>query len=332
MEMGDIYSKGPSASAATKGWGEISGSTLKLVGIVTMLIDHIAAAVILRVILSRGGPQQLYDIYNLMRLVGRLSFPIFCFLLVEGFGKTKNRVKYASRLALFAFIAEIPFDLAFNAKVLEFRSQNVFLTLFLGLLALCAIEFLDKHKLPEIVRFLSCAVGVVASSVWLKNFSWEYIQKYILPYVTEYIGSWNVDLESIVVWGFCILLMIPLLAYGRRKGMDMLLAAGTKLAVVGMAVWLADIMHTDYAGMGVLTIIVIYIFRRHKVFAMACGCAVLTLMNLIEYPAFITLILVSRYNGKRGLKLKYFFYVFYPAHLMILWLVAWFMGTSAIPV
>ena len=74
-----------------------SGSTLKLIAIITMLIDHIGAAVIARLLIAGQGSEMLYKIYYAMRAVGRVAFPIFCFLLVEGFFYTGSRKKYALR-------------------------------------------------------------------------------------------------------------------------------------------------------------------------------------------------------------------------------------------
>lgn len=335
--MSNMYAGGQGKADLAEGRRGISGSTVKLVGIITMFIDHLAAAVLarilIRILMSDGRSDQYYDIYSIysfMRMVGRLGFPIFCFLLVEGFDKTRNRAKYALRLGIFALISEVPFDLAFKAAVLEFSDQNVYFTLFLGMLALCAYDFLEKHKLPTVVRWLLCVVGVVVSGAWLVQFSWQYIQRYVLQYISRFIEVRST--ETVIFWGICLLVVVLLLLYGRRMGTDKALSVGTNLMVLFLFMWLADFLQTDYSGMGVLTITVIYIFRRYKVLAMAGGCIVLTIMNLNEIPAFLTLIPVAVYNGKRGLRLKYFFYAFYPVHLLLLWLVTWFMGTSSIPV
>lgn len=76
---------------------ELSGSALKIIAMVTMLIDHIGAAVLVRYLLgmqshigSIEAYNQLFILYRVLRGIGRISFPIYCFLLVEGFQKTRN--------------------------------------------------------------------------------------------------------------------------------------------------------------------------------------------------------------------------------------------------
>lgn len=317
-----------SGSQGKDGMGEtrggISGSTVKLVGIITMLIDHFAAAVLARILirmsLSGEWSEPLYFTYNCLRMVGRLGFPIFCFLLVEGFGKTRSRKKYALRLGMFALISEVPFDLAFNAEVLEFGYQNVYFTLFLGMLTLCTYEFLAGHRLPAAVEWVLCAAGAVLFGYFLKqqflpqiHFEREEIRRLVFP--------------AVCLWVFLLLVI-----YGWRAGWDKMRRVGTNLTALSLFMLLADFMKTDYSGMGVLTITVIYILRSSNVLAMAGGCVVLTFTALNELPAFFTLIPIAGYNGKRGLKLKYFFYVFYPAHLLLLWLAAYFMGLASISV
>lgn len=306
----------------------ISGSTVKLVGIITMFIDHFAAALLTRVIIARGLYTVLYSndmdeiaqwmqenglLYygmSFLRLVGRLGFPIFCFLLVEGFGKTRNKVKYAVRLGLFALVSEIPFDLAFSAQVLEFGYQNVFFTLFIGFLALCAYDFLAKHKLPAVVCWLMSAAGLVILWIWLTRH----------------------QMYMIVAGGCCLVVLAALILYGWKKGVDRALTVGEDFMVLLLCMLLANFLKTDYSGMGVLTISVMYALRTSKVKSMVGGCVVLTLMSLSEITAFFALIPVAKYNGERGLRLKYFFYAFYPVHLLLLWVISFLMGQGWIPV
>lgn len=128
-------------------WNGITGSTLKMVAIITMFLDHVAAIVIQRYVAAApfsGMSTEmgaLWDrVYFGLRVIGRLGFPIFCFLLLEGYDHTRSRSKYALRLGVFALISEIPFDLAFQDKVLETTYQNVFFTLLFGLLSVWAVD------------------------------------------------------------------------------------------------------------------------------------------------------------------------------------------------
>ena len=68
----------------------ISGSTLKMIAIVTMLIDHVGAALVARLLIVHGVENIMYLIYWVMRVIGRGAFPIFIFLMVEGFEKTRS--------------------------------------------------------------------------------------------------------------------------------------------------------------------------------------------------------------------------------------------------
>ena len=128
----------------------LNGNQLKLIAVVSMLIDHIAYLFIGLKILTpalQSGEElpALFLLYRVLRMIGRLAFPVFGFLLLEGFLHTKSRLRYAIRLGVFALISEIPFDLMNSGARLfvDWSSQNVIITLLLGLLMMEVLERLD---------------------------------------------------------------------------------------------------------------------------------------------------------------------------------------------
>ncbi|MBE5929136.1 MAG: conjugal transfer protein TraX [Lachnospiraceae bacterium] len=133
--------------------GVFSSTTLKLIAIFAMLIDHIAAC------LSFAMTQP--DLYTIMRMIGRVAFPIFCFCLAEGYVHTKNIQAYIIRLFIFAIISEIPYDIGRGSNsIIEFGHQNVFFTLCLGLFAIYVIENLCKNKASKFLTvFISCVAA-----------------------------------------------------------------------------------------------------------------------------------------------------------------------------
>ncbi len=135
----------------------LSGSALKTAAMLFMLIDHVAAYLLayyesaLEPIVSIGS--HTFSICSIMRKMGRISFPIFCFLLVEGFIHTRSRYKYGRNLIIFALLSEIPWNLLHSGSFF-YRGQNVFFTLFLGYLGLCAIEKYREDKAKQIVSLI----------------------------------------------------------------------------------------------------------------------------------------------------------------------------------
>lgn len=204
----------------------LSGSTLKIIAMVTMFIDHIGAAVLARMIIA--GNVELYDTYQVFRLIGRVAFPIFCFLLVEGFTHTRNAGKYATRLCLFAAFSEIPFDLAFASKVLEFEYQNVFFTLAIGLLTIMAYKKVGEsvNLNPMTKWFLQLSVAIVGGGMA------EFLR-------TDY-GMFGV----VVIVAF----------YALRTNRFFQIVAGCILFVENMTAWLAFIPVWLYNGVRGLSV------------------------------------------------------------------------------
>ena len=97
----------------------LSQEMLKIIACVTMLLDHVGAAFV------PGVPGYI------LRGVGRIAFPIYCFMLAEGVHYTRNPRKYALRLVIGMLLAEIPFDLLFFGR-LSWAHSSVMVTLLLG--------------------------------------------------------------------------------------------------------------------------------------------------------------------------------------------------------
>lgn len=191
----------------------INGLELKLIAVVTMLIDHIGCVLF---------PGQM-----VFRYIGRIAFPIFVFLIVEGFFHTRSIRKYEIRLLIFALISEIPFDLAFNDSVLEFQSQNVFFTLFLGLLMLDLIARAERYAASEKghwIGILILVAFVVAAFLLKTDYSAGGILLIYCFYIfrnrpiQKYIGLFVI---SLLVFGpvecWSLLAVIPLLLYNGER-------------------------------------------------------------------------------------------------------------------
>ena len=238
--------------------GCLSGSTLKIIAIIAMAIDHFAASIILYGILMQQNPTFLgypvsmtipwWNIYQVMRFIGRIGFPIFCFLLIEGFFPPPRKKRSPPRLFLFALVSEFPFDYGLFNTPFAPGYQNVFFTLFLGLLTIWAIDTVTRKEM-------------------------------------------NLTLQ----WFLKIL-----------------------IAATGcLAAWL---LQTDYDYKGIILILLLYLFHDQKLLCTLVSC----LSLLWEAPACLAFIPINLYNGKRGISLKYFFYLFYPVHLLLYGLILHF--------
>lgn len=151
----------------------LSGSTLKIIAMLIMLIDHSGYA-----LLNNYPPakeilftfnEKSYTMYQISRDIGRMAFPIFAFLLVEGFIHTRNRLKYGCSLFLFACISELPWNYE-HTGTLYYDIQNVYFTLFLGYLAFCAIEYFWENQTMQLI----CLLALFAVAYYLKaDYGWK---------------------------------------------------------------------------------------------------------------------------------------------------------------
>lgn len=238
-----------------------SSNALKIVAMISMFIDHLAIMLVL------NGKLYGYDaslfanavkqpeakswliLYRICRLIGRISFPIFAFLLVEGFRKTSNRLYYFARILILAFISEIPFNLMLFNKMFCNDIQNVLFTYSLGLIMLALIR-------------LSRDLGIVIHS-------------------------------------FILILFVVA----------------------------SKILKTDYWLEGMLLLFVFYEFRQDLYLKCIIALVITFLSSIEKHFGFgiFSIYFILFYDDTKGfLKLKRFPYIFFPLHMIILYLIVYF--------
>ena len=240
----------------------LSQEHLKLLACLTMLLDHTAVilvnAVIHQAALSGTGAEFYRNLYELLRIIGRMAFPIYCFLLCEAAHFTRNSSRYGLRLLTSAILSELPFDLAFFGGF-TWEHQSVMITLLLGF---CAVELMER-----------CPVFLLK-----------------------------------------VLLSVPF-------------------------VLAAEYLHTDYGAKGVALIVLFSLTRElpHKLLWQFLGMWFLFSPNhlmvlnwlqgippTIQELCVCSIIPISMYSGRKlhySKGLQQLFYLFYPSHILLLWII-----------
>lgn len=239
-------------------YGKLSGEQLKMFALIFMILDHVGY----RMMVSGNFDKSisLVRFGDVLRMFGRLAFPIFAFMISEGFRYTSDKRKYAMRLFVAAIFSEIPFDLLKNAGLkgyngkyawFDLSGQNVMLTFFLAVIMLILLD------------------------------------NYMMNKNTYY--AYN---EYVYVIVFCII---------------------------------AYLVKCDYVFFGIIMIWLFYKFIDDFLII----AILISLIYIIqgEFFGILSIIPIFLYNGRRTNKLmdskkanihKYFFYVFYPVHMLIL--------------
>lgn len=158
----------------------LSGAELKLIAIISMLADHVNKALIYPYLESNHG--FLAFISDVFDIIGRIAFPLFCFMLVEGYFKTRNRKKYLLNLLLFGVISEIPFDMFTTASFFNMNWNNVMFTLALVLVTVWIIDTLKEkmQKRPKALWYLVSILIVLGMCIVSMSLSLDYEHHAIL--------------------------------------------------------------------------------------------------------------------------------------------------------
>ena len=136
-------------------WKALDGTMLKFIACASMLTDHIA-----KFLLYRNNELHFnvsLETIDTLVYFGRLAFPIFAFLLTEGYAHTHNKTKYALNLLFFGLISEVPFDLMLYGS-LSFAFQNVMFTLLLGFLGIWSLDFFKDNIYLRIGSIATLAI------------------------------------------------------------------------------------------------------------------------------------------------------------------------------
>lgn len=202
----------------------LTGFHLKYIALLTMTIDHFAA-----VFLPWTSP-----VYTLCRCIGRIAFPVYCYLLVEGFLHTSNKKAYFTRLFLFAILSEIPFDMALfhfplsTALSSLFSHQNVFFTLTFAFLAMWIVEnswyngtltgMLWILPIAILAEFLHFDYGLTGILVVLLMYLLKRFRSDMAPLYATLLSILPL-IHTAGITGLCPLLAVPFLFfYNGQKG------------------------------------------------------------------------------------------------------------------
>lgn len=189
----------------------MNGFTIKLIAVISMLIDHAGAI--------------FFPQYIILRYIGRLAFPIYAFFISEGFSNTSNVKKYLINLFAFGLVSEIPFDFAFYKQFIYWGYQNVFFTLFIGLLVIYIYDSLDENN--YILKVLSVVLGSMIASFLKTDYGYKGVLMVFLFYIAKKYSDKLVNILSklgilILNFGhiqvFAVLALIPISFYNGKRG------------------------------------------------------------------------------------------------------------------
>ncbi len=214
-----------------KPFGGLTSNMLRILAMAFMICDHLWAKVV------PGNDWMTY--------VGRMTFPIFAFMISEGFVHTSNLKKYIFRLLGFALISEIPFNLFYGGNWFYPYHQNVLFTLLLGLLAITLIDKARKDKTAKTITktvlllipiCLGAFIGFPDYGFWgfltvvmfylFRGFPFAWLLQLIAMILMNFVlyeGQFiPVELfgktYEIATQGFAVFALIPIWLYGGKKG------------------------------------------------------------------------------------------------------------------
>lgn len=283
----------------------MSAFLLKLAALISMLTDHCAIILYLRMVCGA-------DTYMLLRGIGRLAFPIFCFMLVNGWTHSSDRRGYAFRLMGFACLSQLPFTLAFTPG-------NSF----------GAVPGKLSISLPGLPYVLLCVFFILMMFITEKKFSALHAGIIclftLLPGTVLSCGS-ILLLDSHMNVYYTLASGLMLICLSSRENIRELGWIKYLLCLAGLlAYFLIVQQNADYGFMGLLLIFLLWVFRDSR----PLTALWIVIWSFMEYGAgrnglilllfsCLSALPIMLYSGRKGPSCKYFFYAFYPIHLLVL--------------
>lgn len=241
----------------------MSALVLKLIAAASMLVDHTGL--------------MLFPKTEMMRIIGRLAFPLFAFFIAEGFRYTHSRHKYFLRIFLLGLACQIVYTVAENSFYIG--------TLLTFSLSIIVIAFVDKLK--KAIKGEENFFGKFIDGLSDKN---------------------------------------------PPKALEITLASVATAGVIVLMYFICKVVEVDYGFFGIMLPVLVSVFdeKYPKLAMFSLGVILLCAASgkgfTNQYYSLITIPLICAYNGKPGEKrMKYFFYIFYPAHLALLYVISLFV-------
>ncbi len=193
-----------------KSYKILSSFDLKNIALITMITDHIGFC--------------FYPGAWWLRIVGRIAFVLYAFLLVEGFKNTSNLKAYKKKLFIWGLISEIPYDLVFYNSWFSVSGQNIFFTLLIGLIGLEFTEKTTNWILKALILFSTILVAYrlnfdySAYGVSLIYLFYYFRNIKVLKFSTASIIGVMYGFSHFILQCFSFLGLIPIFLYNGKRG------------------------------------------------------------------------------------------------------------------
>ena len=248
----------------------IDSFTLHVLAILFMILDHLWNTFFV-------NQNQIW-----MHLLGRFAFPIFAFMLVEGFCKTKNRNKYLKRIFIFAAISEIPFNLFVSTSVFGSPSiflpyKNVLWSFGIALYMLVLLEKIKKKSMPIIAKiFGKIVIGIMAMFI-TRLIGSDYLEYGIMMVLVFYFfrnRTWWNFIAQVILLAWINIFLIPRYDFSFNLFGNKIYAPVQSFAIFSLVfIWLYNgkqgihnkitkYMFYSFYPLHLLLIVIIYIFFK----------------------------------------------------------------------